>query len=426
MSSRAEKIRRLRTLLQEKSQMANARKPVPAEASFLRDAFLERTIQPCGVAQHVSCASAILLTGATGFLGAHLLHDLCRLTNATIYCMVRADGPVQARQRLKENLATYSGYELPAARVVPVTGDLAKPRLGLSVADFEHLASHIDAILHNGAALNHLVSYDRLRAANVMSTVELLRLAGSKKPKWMYYISSMIAATDRDSEGLLVERLPVEDPSEINGGYAQTKWVSERLLGEALGRGFGVTVYRPGIIGGRRDTGAWAVAHDHLLLLLKSCLQMGYAADSPLTVDLTPVDFVSEAIVRLSFAGPQHPVVHLSNPDPLMWTTLVGWMNEFGYPLRLVAFAVWQQTLAQIDENNALFPLLSVYLEGSVVAQRQMLIAKLSKVSREFTAPMLAASSLKYPANDKKLWQKYARYCRDYGFFPAPQRESIT
>jgi thioester reductase-like protein len=241
----------------------------------------------------------------------------------------------------------------------------------------------------------------------------------------MYYVSSMIAASDRDSEGSLVEQLPVGDAAEITGGYAQTKWVSERLLGEARQRGFGVTVYRPGIIAGRRDTGAWAVAHDHLLLLLKSCQQMGYGPESSVTVDLTPVDFVSEAIVRLSFASPHHPVVHLSNPYPLIWTTLVKWMNECGFPIRLVPFEVWQKThLAGIDERNALFPLLPVYLEGSVIEQRQMLIAKLSNVRRELTTPMLAGLSLDYPAIDQELWQKYVRYCRDCGFFPAPQQES--
>jgi thioester reductase-like protein len=423
-ASRDEKIRLLRSLLQGKAQQTHNRKLASPESRFLGDTSLHPSIQSCGTARHLSDTSSILLTGATGFLGAHLLHDLCRMTNTTIFCLVRAESLVQARQRLAENLAQYSDSRLPDQRVIPVLGDLARDRLGLDDASFEQLASQVDVIFHNGAALNHLAPYERLRASNVRSTVEALRLAANKRPKWIYYVSSMIAAADRDSEGALLEQLPAGDPAEITGGYAQTKWVSECLLGEARMRGFGITVYRPGIIGGRRDTGAWAVAHDHLLLLLKSCQQMGCAPDSELTVDLTPVDFVSESIVRLSLAGLAHPVAHLSNPRPPMWTTLVGWTSDYGYPLRLVPFEVWQQKqLTQIDETNALFPLLSVYLDGSVIGQRRMLISKLSKVRREVTTPLLSAWNLEYPAIDREQWGKYLRHCRDCGFFPAPQQE---
>jgi thioester reductase-like protein len=423
-ASRAEKLRLLRTILHQKARQTKAAQSAPEVDAFLRDASLDPGLEPLGAARHLAHDSRILLTGATGFLGAHLLDDLSRLTSATIYCLVRADDPGEARRRLEENLLSLTGSPLPAGRVVPVRGDLAKPCLGLTPSAFECLASEIDCIVHNGAMLNHLAPYERLRAANVISTIDLLRLAGSKRPKWMYYVSSMIAAADCDAEGSLLEQLPVGDASQINGGYAQTKWVSERLLRDAAARGFGVTVYRPGIIGGRRDTGAWSVAHDHLLLLLKGCQQMACAPDSPNKVDLTPVDFVSEAIVRLALTGPSHPVVHLCNPQPLTWPTLVEWMNELGYPLRLVPFDVWQSQLASIDETNALFPLLSMYLEESVIGQRQMLIAKLSNVTREFTAPMLAGVNLAYPTIDKELWQKYVRYCRDCGFFPAPPRES--
>jgi thioester reductase-like protein len=423
LSVRDDKVQRLRAVLKEKAQSLQVTKAAPSDAGFLRDASLDRSIEPCGPAHPVSSTSAILLTGATGFLGAHLLHDLCRLTKATVYCLVRAHTHFEARRRLEQNLAQYTDFTLSPERVIPVLGDLAKPRLGLSAKCFEELAVEIDAIFHNGANLNHLASYERLRAANVVSTVDLLRLAGSRKPKWMYYVSSMIAASDRDHEGYLLEQLPARDPFEISGGYAQSKWICEHLFGQARLRGFGVTVFRPGIIGGRRDSGAWAVAHDHLLLLLKSCQQLGCASASSLTVDLSPVDYVSEAMVRLSMADYRQPVVHLSNPNPLTWTTIVEWMNQLGYPMEVVPFEVWQKRLAQIDDNNALFPLLPVYLAQPVVAERQQLISKLSKVSRAVTTPMLKSLGLDYPVIDRNLWQKYIHFCCNCGFFPTPIRE---
>lgn len=422
--SRPARAEILRALLRQKAQTAKAGHFAPEKMAFTRDASLDSSIQPCGAARHLTGTSSVLLTGATGFLGAHLLYDLCRLTNATIYCLVRAGSVRQARQRLEENVARYTGLALPAERILPIIGDLAQPRLGISSASFEQLTGGVDAILHNGALLNHLAGYDRLRAANVMSTVELLRLAGSKKPKWMYYVSSMIAANDRDGDGNLLEQLPAANPSGITGGYPQSKWVSEKLLAEAHNRGFGVTVFRPGVICGRSDTGAWAVTHDHLLLLLKGCLQVGCAPESPLRVDLNPVDFVSESIVRLSLARPEHPVLQLSNPNPVPWVTILEWMNEFGYPLPVAPFDIWlKRHLARIDEDNALFPLLPIYLEESGAGKRELEVAKMAHASREFTAPMLAAANLAWPAVDQELFRKYVRYCIACGFLPPPEKE---
>lgn len=423
--SRLARAEILRALLRRKVRAAQPAGLTPVKTPFTRDASLDPAIQPCGAAQPLTRSSSILLTGATGFLGVHLLHDLCRLTDARIYCLVRAGCAGEARRRLEANVAQYAGRKLPAERIVPIPGDLARPRLGISSPDFEQLAGGVDAILHNGALLNHVASYDRLRAANVMSTVELVRLAGANRPKWVYYISSMIAANDRDRDGNLLEQLPAADPCRIAGGYPQSKWVSEKLLGEARKRGFGVTVFRPGVICGRRDTGAWAIAYDHLLLLLKGCLQMGCAPESPLRVDMSPVDFVSEAIVRLSLAHPENPVLQLSNPNPVPWVTMLEWVGEFGYPLRVVPVDVWMKRhLPRIGEDNALFPLLPVYLEESGAGKRELEVAKMARANREFTAPMLAAANLAYPAVDRELFRKYIGYCIDGGFFPPPAKET--
>ena len=103
----------------------------------------------------------------------------------------------------------------------------------------------------------------------------------------------------------------------------------------------------------------------------------------------------------------------------------IAWMNEFGYPLRLIPFEVWQKNcLAHSGERNALFPLLSLYLDESIIKNRELLIAKLAKVSRQFTAPMLAALHIDYPPIEKNLWQRYVEYCTACGFFPVARTES--
>ena len=88
--------------------------------------------------------------------------------------------------------------------------------------------------------MHHLAPYAPLKASNVDGTVAMLELATTTKPKWVHYVSTLVAAVDRDSDGWLLEGFPQSDPSELAGGYAQSKWVSEKLLTEAARRGIGV------------------------------------------------------------------------------------------------------------------------------------------------------------------------------------------
>lgn len=103
---------------------------------------------------------------------------------------------------------------------------------------------------------------------------------------------------------------------------------------------------------------------------------------------------------------------------------MVEWMNEFGYPLRVIPVDAWlKRQLPSIGEENALFPLLPIYLEESGIGKRELEVAKMANASREFTAAMLAAANLSWPAVDKELFRKYVHYCINCGFFPPPEKE---
>ena len=105
----------------------------------------------------------ILLTGATGFLGAFLLRELLDRTAAEVHCLVRAKSTEAGRVRLRQTLQTYSlWHDGLEGRIVPVPGDLGEPTLGVSAAVSADLAATIDVIYHSGAFVNWILS---LRAA---------------------------------------------------------------------------------------------------------------------------------------------------------------------------------------------------------------------------------------------------------------------
>src|SRR5688572_23158039 len=142
------------------------------------EAVLDDSIDPFDAARpRFEDPDHILLTGATGFLGAYLLHDFLRQTSATIQCVVRAGTATEALARIRTNLESYLLPVRCMDRVKPILADLTLPRFGLEEYDFDELAETIDAVCHCAAVVKWTYPYSGLRDANVRGTHEILRLA---------------------------------------------------------------------------------------------------------------------------------------------------------------------------------------------------------------------------------------------------------
>jgi thioester reductase-like protein len=177
-----------------------------------------------------------------------------------------------------------------------VCGDLAAPALGLDEAAFQRLAGSVGAIVHNGALVNYVRTYDALRPANVAGTHELLRLAMTSHRKTFHLVSSTFIY------GWSVK--PVVGESDVNAemnaldfGYSQTKWVAEQLALAAQRRGLDVRIYRPSLIS---PTGTGVGSTDDILVrTMAFMIEHGIAASAFNQLSLLPADLVADHIVAL-------------------------------------------------------------------------------------------------------------------------------
>lgn len=304
---------------------------------------------------------AIFLTGVTGFLGAYLLSDLLQTTEAAVYCLVRCDGPQPvAMQRIQDHLAFYELWQPEfASRIIPVIGDLGQPKLGLSEARWQELAQQINIIYHNGAQVNAVYPYPRLKAANVDGTQEVLRLAGHGEIKQFHFVSSLgiFLSQTYNGQPALETDFPLWD-GRLKGGYKQSKWVAEALVWEAMERGLPASIYRPGIIMEHSQTGIRGKPNN-ITLGIEACIQLGKFPILETSCIFAPVDYVSQAIVHLSQQQASiGKAFHLSNPSATLWRTLFMMLSELGHPLEETEFAPWFQELdyqaAQHPEDKAL------------------------------------------------------------------------
>ena len=300
----------------------------------------------------------VLLTGATGYCGIHLLDDLLEHTSARIHCLVRAADAAEAWERIRASARRYLLHDLSEERVRPIVGDLGKPGFGLTDHDFEHLGSVVDVIYHFGAQVNFIYPYDKLRAVNVGATRELIRLAAPRSVP-LHFASTMAVLAGFGAAGVrsVTESTPLDFADYLSVGYVETKWVSEALLRQASLAGLPVTVYRLQDITGTGPAGVLNTATE-ICALMKFIAESGLCPEVELPLDFLPADVFARAVGHITANHPARGTVyHLTNPHPAVLGSLADSLRRHGFPVTEIPYADWVSALIGFAAGHPAHPI---------------------------------------------------------------------
>jgi thioester reductase-like protein len=360
-----------------------------------------------GIVGSVVEPASIFLTGASGFLGAFLLYELLQQTEADVYCLVRAANVKAGQEKIEANLKRYSLWpESLLPRIKPIVGDLAQPYLGLSSQQFEEMARQVDVIYHAGALTNFIASYTDLKAPNVLGTQEVLRLAATAKVKPLHYIStiSVFNSIEYAEDEIVSEQDHLDHSKGLYPGYAQSKWVAEKVVSMARSRGLPVAIYRPSIITGHSQTGV-CNTDDFISRMFKYFVEFESVPDLNLTLDIVPIDYISQAIVHLSKqAESLEKAFHLVNPQPMTLSQVMDWLDAQGHRLHQIPYEQWLENTKH-NQESILYPLLPFLTQK--VSEKKLAIPEVYTRKPKFdcqnTIDGLAGSSIVCPPVDTHL-----------------------
>jgi len=312
----------------------------------------------------------VVLTGATGALGAHVL-DLLRKSDtvSAIYCLVRGVDEVAAKERVSEGLTqrglsslSTTGKHNDKVKVVPA--QFGEPRLGLSDTVYEYLAAEASLILHVAWTVNFrlkLKSFVKDNLAGLKSLIDLSLSASRSRPPRFAFCSSTAAIMngELDHYGYLSEALSKYPSTASPLGYSRSKWVAEQICAEAhrqtpmQGR---IAIIRVGQLSGDSKMGIWNTKEAWPMMLntarLIGCLpDLG---DEPL--DWLPVDVAAEAFLEAARAQPvqvhQVPVYHVLNPHQQpIWHEMLLWLKKIE-EFDIVEPAEWVRRLEHADNTE--------------------------------------------------------------------------
>ncbi|CZR58950.1 probable NRPS-like enzyme [Phialocephala subalpina] len=390
------------------------------------DSVLPEDIQPSGTPMcSLSTADTVLLTGATGFLGAFLLNDLLQSTSARILCLVRFSDPTEEDAaagvaRIRKNLLDLGLWHdsfLDRLEVLP--GNLGHSKLGLAPDVHKDLVANVQVIIHAGATVNLVYPYAALRDANVAGTREILRLA-SQSGATLQYISTNGVLPPSNTAWPESSIISVDDvPEKLVDGYGQTKYVAEELVHEAGRRGMPVRILRAGTISGHSTSGS-TNTYDLFTAIIVESLRIGYSPDiTGWRAEMTPVDFVSKAITSLANnVETKQRVFHLGDPNPVDTKSLFDDLTELGYPTKQLEWekwvALWTEKRGSAKRGAGAFT--ADILRGGMPTVE--FLKDITILDDKATKPALG--DLQRPKINTKLMEIYARHWYARGWLPRP------
>ena len=252
------------------------------------------------------------VTGGTGFLGKNLIELLLK-RKGNIYVLVRS-GSKKKFEALKQR------FGADGKRLFPVTGNLEKPRLGVSAAKRKELDGKISHVFHLAAIYDLSADAAEQEKSNVEGTLNTVRFAEAIKAKRFHHVSSIAAAGLYP--GVFREDM-FEEAHGLDNPYFRTKHESEAVVRTKCDIPW--RIYRPGMVVGHSETGEIdKVDGPYYFFKLIQKMRKAMPAWMPAIgleggrVNIVPVDFVVKAMDHIAHkAGEDNKCFHLTDPKPM-------------------------------------------------------------------------------------------------------------
>jgi thioester reductase-like protein len=296
----------------------------------------------------------VLLTGATGYLGAHLLYELLETGLAHVICLVRGGSA-----RLEAVLVNYFGaawWQVHQEKIEVWQGDICQEDLGIS--DWAKLKGNVQIILHAAADVRHYATGEDSLRTNILGTKHIVSLAKEIGAKLMHISTISVSGEhlQKDAEKKVVFK---EEHFEIGQNwqenvYVRGKFIAEQVVFDAAAEGLSAKVFRVGHLVGRKRDGVFQnnPLENSFYRVVQGLQRLSCLPHSlkEYPVEMTPVDDAAKAIISL--VDGEDAVYHIFNPHYKMLAALV---EELKMEIEYVAddaFLAYVKTEMQ-EENNA-------------------------------------------------------------------------
>ena len=371
--------------------------------------------------------SDVLLTGATGFLGIHLLMELLLQTENIIYCLVRGN---QAELRFDELLRFYFPLltESIKNRIILVHGDICLKQFGLVDKEYHDLAQKVQTVIHSGALVKHYGNYSEFETNNVQGTSEVIDFC-LKFNKRLNHISTISISGDFVVDQSKVNTVFGEEDFYIGQDYKTNVYVRSKFAAENQvfkSKGLKYTIFRVGIVTGRYQDGKFQrnIEQNAFYRKIKSLVASSIIPESFLdqSIEFTPVDYCAKGIVKIIKINQSNGLVfHMFNHQKIKSIELLSGLRLLNIPIKVLPNKEYDAYIGQLSQTKEGKKTLSG-LVSDLSINKRLNYSNAITIDSTFTINYLNQADFVWPEIDVEYLTKVISYMREVGFI----KESIS
>lgn len=360
----------------------------------------------------------VLVTGASGFVGAHIFASYLKNTSKTLVCLTRYSFSEFIR-KIKTQCSDY-GIQLPLEfnfRVVNLTVDFHESNLGLDDLAIEEYFAKADAVVHCAANTSVTRDYSSLRSVNALATGELLKLCKRWGLKFRH-ISTLALAPGQINGNELAEDF-IEFHSGLSDGYQQSKWAAEKFVQLAAQQGIDVRVYRLGrVVGGFEKS--YVNSKDLVWQIISQSMRLGALPNLDFEEPWTAASEVADFIVANQGYSTSNKIFNVLPNALFKWKQALVWLRELGFGLGICAVDEWSQKLKHSCDPEGLA--LYSFFEQKARAIQSGFETQLSKASNQKFIEQANKQQQELTAISKSQFSRYMEYLVRH----APERHDAS
>ncbi|KAJ3986293.1 L-aminoadipate-semialdehyde dehydrogenase [Lentinula detonsa] len=299
----------------------------------------------------------VILTGATGSLGAHILHQLTQKSSVhKVICFSRANSHEDSRARVKQSLRLRKLPIPDSDKFDSYAANPNVPQLGLTDDEYASILAEVTDVIHNAWPVNFALSLESFdeHIGGSLNLMNLCLQSPYAQPA-AFYFSSSISCRQGSPDAVCTEDYSPSPSTAASTGYAQSKWVVEKLCQKAAGTmGLTVGVLRIGQMVGDSVNGVWNET-EAWPLMFKSANTIGALPTVDENPSWLPVDYAGRAITEivLNTEHKKSSVYHIVNPNTsASWNDILDGLEYAGMKFERLEPLQWVERLAQSNQDG--------------------------------------------------------------------------
>ena len=372
----------------------------------------------------------VFLTGANGFIGIHLVHEILETTNSKIYCLVRSKGDTKPEDRLIEQYKFYFNKnikKLLGKRIIVIDGNISKENIGLNKKDIIKIKEDVKTLIHTAARVKHYGDYNVFNQINVEGTKNVTRFAFENELRLIHVSSISVSGNylvKQDNRNVeFSENNLYIGQKYMDNVYVHSKFEAEKIVLEYMEKGLNAQIHRIGILSGRNQDGKFQenINENAFYSRIKSMIVLGVVSEEMLNqkIEFTPVDVCCKAMISLSKnVIADNRIFHLFNHNFAEIKDIIEVLKKTGVEVEVVTEKEFEKRIIELsksDKSQALFGIIND-LNNTKTSTTTINYNFSVNIKSEYTQKYLKLLKNEWNIIDKNYIRKIVNYMKEVKF----------